>query len=266
MGADVLTSLSRAKAWAGVPDDNTSADAVLTALIKSASAFVLNYLNLESFGRQTFEEVYDGYGKTWVVLRQPNVLEVTRLVTGQAQTIPSATGDGLSTPLTNGYAFRNGRLELFGYAYPNGRGSVYVEYASGHYVSGESHTVPGSGEFAVLADRFWLSDGGVVLDPSGEPMVKVKADPEEGQYTAEDGKYTFNEANAEDDVLIAYSYAPEDVVQAVTELVGERYKYKDRIGHSSKSLGGQETVAFTANRTPDHILELLNSYRRVAPA
>jgi hypothetical protein len=39
----------------------------------------------------------------------------------------------------------------------------------------------------------------------------------------------------------------------------------DRIGYSSKTLGSQETVAFSQNKFPEYVLQLLNRYKRVAP-
>jgi hypothetical protein len=85
------------------------------------------------------------------------------------------------------------------------------------------------------------------------------------QYSVLDGVYLFNAAQDYANVLISYSYVPADINQAVIELCSERYKYRDRIGHSSKSLGGQETVAFQANNVPTFIKELLNKYIRVVP-
>ena len=41
-----------------------------------------------------------------------------------------------------------------------------------------------------------------------------------------------------------YATPPAGVRQAVIELVGEAFKRRDRIGQTSKTLGGQETVAF----------------------
>ena len=43
-----------------------------------------------------------------------------------------------------------------------------------------------------------------------------------------------------------YATVPAGVQQAVTELVGEAFRRRDRIGQTSKSLGGQETTSFLA--------------------
>lgn len=259
MSAGVLTTLDRVKGWSGLPLDNTAADVQLSQLIKSASAFVHQYCNRDSFGKTRFEESYDGYGKNWIALRQPNVLSVSRLISGP-HTLSAASGS--QGAYTNGYVVRGQRLELFGSVFPNGRSGIWVEYDAGFFAADEPHTIPATGEYKVVTDRFWVSGEAVTL-ANGTALTKVASAPAAGQYSVSEGEYTFNAAQAGAAVLISYSFAPDDIVQATTELVGERYAYKGRIGHSSKSLGGQETVAYSANRVPEHLLELMNPYRRV---
>jgi len=48
-------------------------------------------------------------------------------------------------------------------------------------------------------------------------------------------------------------------------MVGERYRYKNRISEVSKSLGGQETMALSQKDMPDFIRTLLQPYKRVIP-
>jgi len=71
------------------------------------------------------------------------------------------------------------------------------------------------------------------------------------------------------DITINYSagYAstPPDVAQAVIELVGERFKTRDRIGQTSRTLGGQETTAFSTAAMSPTVAALLAPYRRVVP-
>lgn len=261
MAVDQLSSLSRVKAWLGAGDSD-AADPLLTTLIKSASTAALQFCNRESFSRRTFRETYDGYSKDWIVLHQPNVLSITQLSVHPGQIIPAASGDGISTPHTNGYAYRDGRLVLFGRYFPNGRGAIYVEYDAGFSVTDEPHTVPAADELEVDVDRFRVVTEKVTL-ADGTVLTEVSGDPAALQYSMKGERFLFNSAQAGAAVLISYGFAPDDVVQAVTEWVGERYKYKDRIGHQSKSLGGQETVTFSANRMPEAIAESLRPYRRV---
>ena len=62
-----------------------------------------------------------------------------------------------------------------------------------------------------------------------------------------------------------YTATPPDVEQAVIELVGERFRARERIGLTAKTLGGQETTAFATKPFNDTIAALLGPYRRVCP-
>jgi hypothetical protein len=62
-----------------------------------------------------------------------------------------------------------------------------------------------------------------------------------------------------------YAATPPDVEQAVIELVSERFRARERIGLSSKSLGGQETTGFVTKAFSDTVAALLAPYRRVCP-
>ncbi len=62
-----------------------------------------------------------------------------------------------------------------------------------------------------------------------------------------------------------YPSTPAAVQQAVSELVGEAFKRRDRIGQSSKTLGGQETVAFLTTDMNATIKAMLAPYQAVAP-
>lgn len=61
-----------------------------------------------------------------------------------------------------------------------------------------------------------------------------------------------------------YATPPPDLEQAVIELIALRYKERDRIGHSSKSLAG-ETVAFFIGDMPASVKTVLMQYREVVP-
>lgn len=62
-----------------------------------------------------------------------------------------------------------------------------------------------------------------------------------------------------------YATIPDDLKQAVIETSALRYKERDRIGYSSKSLAG-ETISFIIRALPDSAKTTLNAYRAVVPA
>jgi hypothetical protein len=62
-----------------------------------------------------------------------------------------------------------------------------------------------------------------------------------------------------------YATTPPDIGQAAVELVGEAFRRRDRIGLSSKSLGGQEVIAFSLKDMNDTVRALLAPYQVLAP-
>jgi len=61
-----------------------------------------------------------------------------------------------------------------------------------------------------------------------------------------------------------YVTTPKDLEQACIEVVALRFKERDRIGHQSKSIGG-ETVTFITAEAPKSVLATLGWYKKVVP-
>ena len=108
-------------------------------------------------------------------------------------------------------------------------------------------------------------DLGVVSVATGLAMTKVAESPASGQYSVSGGLYQFAAADAGLSVSISYGYIPADLAMAATEWLGERYRTKDRIGQTSKSLGGQETVSYAREQVPVFVAQGLQNFRRVVP-
>lgn len=262
---ELLTTLANTKKWLNVPDGNTDVDAFLSLLIKSASAFVLQYVNRTGFGLQEHSEVYDGYGNSFMILRNDPVRSISAM-SFNGTAIGAATGDGFTSPMTNGWRYtRNQRVDLFGYNFPRQKGSIFVKYLAGYVIDDEAVTVPiGPGPYIKTVSELWVSNVGVKL-ADGTALVLATGAPAPGQYSVAAGVYTFNAAQAGVTVLISYSFVPADIQQAVWEMVGERFKYQDRIGINSKSLGGQETVSYSRDSMSSYVKELLQPYKIVVP-
>ena len=77
--------------------------------------------------------------------------------------------------------------------------------------------------------------------------------------------YRFTKGNA--NVAVAYTggftTVPPDLEQAAIELLALRYKERERIGHTSKTLAG-ETVGFFIGDMPASVKTLMAQYRTVA--
>lgn len=272
MTTERLTTLQSVKDWLGITEANTASDAQLTRIIDAASRFVFGYINRDSFIEQSYTQNFRGNGKQGVLLRNWPVTSITS-VGANGVAVPAAVFNSTGYPTTSGYALSDNRdsqvsLDLFGYSYPLGT-PCRIVYTSG-YSTTESYTIVAAADPATTntvtpsTGGQWVHDEGVTID--GVAATKVTTTPTAGQYSVNAwGTYTFANADATKVAVISYSYAPWDISFATTELIGEWYRRKDRIGMLSKTLGGQETVSFSTKDMNDSVREMLQSYRNVVP-
>lgn len=260
-----LTTLANVKAWLGIKTEDAATDKLLAQMISAASRFVLGYLGRPGLAAADIEEVYDGYGNNFMSLRQWPVISLASIGFFGINIDKPSTGN----PRSPGFILGSedlgpSRVTLWGHSFPRARSAVTVSYRAG-YVTEECVNVP-SAPFQVTPENMWLADEGVTHE--GVALVRVKEDPETGEYSvSNEGVYTFAAADDGNEVCIRYSYVPADIQQAVYELVGEQFKYKDRIGIKSKSLGGgvSETVSYTDTDMSPYLATLLQPYKRVVP-
>lgn len=272
MSADTyLTSLDSIKEWLQISPAVTTADNLLTRMNRSVSAFVINHLNRDGISLQSYRDVYDGGGNCFMVLRRGPVLAVTT-VSFNGTLIPAAQGNGIDSPYRGGWSLDpdysvlgTQRLNFYDYRMPRGRSTVVVQYQAGYVVIGEEVVIGSSpSPFLYRPVQYWLQDENVTID--GSPATKVPSAPATGQYAVSaTGQYSFNVADAGKTAAITYSFVPPDIQNAVIEIVGERYRYMDRIGLVSKALGGQETVSFSQKAIADFVKENLVPYINVVP-
>jgi hypothetical protein len=270
-----LTSLANAKTWAQSQGSTTNDDALLTRLVGSASRFILSYLQRPTLFQNLYTDVYDGMDTEMQMLRHWPVLSVSSVVIGR-QTIPAlaspTTGYGCGYVLDPWDGFPPGKpqaLTLRGHKFWRGYSNVSISYISGFVVQNEAQTVP-SGSYQVTP---YAPNGNFAVDQgvtyaNGNPLNAVPSKPATGQYVAPvNGSpyYQFAAGDANAAVLLSYSYVPADIEDACINMVGERYSYRSRIGTVSKSLGGQETMAYSQKDMPDYIRTMLQPYRRVLP-
>jgi hypothetical protein len=272
MTTERLTTLQSVKDWLDIPDSNTASDAQLTRIIDAASRFVFSYINRDSFIEQSYTQNFYGNGKAGMLLRNWPVTGITSVgINGTA--IPAAVFNSTGYPTTSGYDLSEERgsqvsVGLHGYRYLLGT-PCRIVYTSG-YSTTENYTIVAAADPAVT-NTFtpsnggqWIYDEGVTID--GVAATLVTTVPTAGQYSIDAwGTYTFADADVGKVAVMHYSYAPWDISFATTELIGEWYRRKDRIGMLSKTLGGQETVSFTQKDMNDSVREMLQSYRNVVP-
>jgi hypothetical protein len=266
-----LVALGAVKNWLGVVTNDD--DALLGALITQISRGIYNYINRSFVLPTNVTEAYDGTGRDQLLLRNWPVGAISSLVV-DGKAIPPAPLMVAGVYPTPGYVLEQSddappgamqQLFLRGpHVFRKGRQNVVVSYRAGYEIVGEAWTVPTTPfEVAALGPYGnWAVDTCVAY-ASGAAMTPVSGTPSLGQYSASAGVYTFAAADAGASVLISYGYIPADLEQCALEWVADRYKYKDRIGMTSKSLGGQETTAYQNKATPDFVAQSLINFRRI---
>ena len=266
-----LVSLTDLKAWLDIT--GTDDDDLLSRLITQISRAIMNVLARPSIIPGTYAETRDGGNEISHLLRHWPVNSISScLVDGQI--IPAAPALVGGAAAQTGYLLdpseaqppgRMQRLSLRHGLFTAGIQNVTITYSAGYQVAGEAARVPATPPYTIVVGApfgAWASDG-FVTNGNGGPLSPVSLAPAAGQYIASGGSYTFAAADAGTRVFLTYGYIPADLAACCMEWVAERYAYRSRIGQSSKSLGGQETMAFIVKSIPDFIAAALQPYRCV---
>lgn len=279
MAASDLASLAAVKDW--VLASGTQSDALLERLITSASRLIYNVTGRNAILPATYTEYLDGKGYPQNRLFPSRYPVIScSAVTISNTAIPAAAPFAPGTAQQSGYLLRpwDGLppgamqpIDIFGYAVIPGRQNIQITYLSGYQVSGEAGMVPAGTSIEIMQPFGpWGSDAGVVYAATGVALTAVPGAPTvTGTYQVDPntvGQYNFAPGDIGAAVLISYGFIPQDLAQVCTELVGERYNYKGRIGVLSKTLGGQETITFSQKDMSDAQKMMLQPYKRVTPA
>lgn len=257
-----LTTLADVKAWLARSDTNS--DALLAALITRASREILSYLQRPLLLPHSVTELQRADGHSHIVLREWPVTSVASVAVGRAS-VPEA-----ATPLDSGWLLEAwngappGRPQGLNLAGWHARGPIEIVYQAGYQVTNEAQTIAGGAASASAPFGAWAMDAGVTY-ADGIALACVASAPAQGQYAfgPTPGDYLFNAADDGQSVRLTYGFVPFDLADAAIELVAERYKYAQRIGEKTHSLGGNETVSFDNTRFTPLVTSLLQPYRRV---
>ncbi len=268
-----LTTLAALKAWLGLPAGPGPSDATLAALATAASRTIYALLSRPGLLPQAYTETLDletparhpqamagAAGQFGAVARHRRSARPRR----RPRRARSATPFSRATPRR-----REGRRRSICSATaigPAGRASS-SPIAQATRCRERRRRFPPSAPFQLSAFAPygpWGSDLGVVYSSTGAALAPVAAAPGAGQYAVSAGVYTFSAADAGQAVALSYGYVPQDVAQAALELAAERFRAAEHIGLRSKSVGGQETIAYDASAIPAAVLAMLQPYKRVA--
>jgi hypothetical protein len=103
--------------------------------------------------------------------------------------------------------------------------------------------------------------------------IAIPAQPSFGQYgyrfddesiVLDCAYFTIGRSNISITYTAGFATVPPDLAKAANELIALRYKERDRIGFSSKTLAG-ETVAFITKDMPAPVATILKQYVRIIP-
>lgn len=266
-----LVSLADLKSWLDVT--GTDDDILLGQLITQISRSILNVIDRPAILPQDYTDIVDGGNVSSVLLRQWPVVEVLSCKVDDVAIppVPAVAGAANGQP---GYVldFASGappgamqRLSLRGFLFAIGIQNVTISYRAGYQITKEFTFVPATPPYTVTAQApygSWANDGGAAYS-NGGTLIAVTGTPAPGTYAVTNGVYNFDQSDAGASILLTYGYVPADLASCCLDWAAERYAYRSRIGQSSKSLGGHETVAFIVKDIPDFVARNLSAYRRV---
>ena len=130
-------------------------------------------------------------------------------------------------------------------------------------------TLNGNGTYYMMLPNYPVSRiTSVNIDGQNIPASTGFTEP--GWFLANDcvclRGYIFREDNA--NVVVAYTAGfgstPAVIEDACIELVARKYKYKDRVGESSKVVGGMQ-VNYEAHDLTDEMKSVLRNFQKVVP-
>ena len=262
-----LVSLAQLKAHLGV--QSSGDDILLASMISQISRAICTYLNRPFLWPRNVVDTFDGNGRNRIQLRHWPVISVSSVtVDGQVVTQASGpTGMGwLLEPADDEPPGAMQMLMLRGGFFRRGWQNVAIAYRAGYQIGGEAATVPSVAPFEVAtAQPFgaYASDCGPTY-ASGQALTLAAANPATGQYAIDGlGNYFFSAGDAGQSVLLNYGYVPQDLAACAIDWAADRYRYRERIGMTSKSLGGQETAAFRIAAMPEFVAQALRGFGRI---
>jgi hypothetical protein len=121
----------------------------------------------------------------------------------------------------------------------------------------------GSGTQTLMLGQYPITAvSSVSVDGVSQDLTYITA--RNGLLIRADGqKWPRGYANVSVTYTAGYVTIPYDIGQATLEICAWRYEESKRIGQSSKSAGGHETVSYQTTDVPPNVKTLLKNWRRV---
>lgn len=251
-----LTSAARVSSFMAI---NPNQAAVLDPIIAGASAFVSRFTG-KSFEPTLKQLVLDppASAEPKLIIRDP-LISISELKVDKEvwpETVDFWNGSGYYVEKITSSCTA---LHAISKTWPSLPRSIMLSYLSGYTDTFQEVIGPDNSVSALL---YWLDDVSVHLN--GVAATKVASAPAVGQYAVSSaGVYTFNAADQAKTAKITYVCTPADVERAIVDLVAYTFSGRDRVGISSKTLGGQETISYSAAALTPTAAMLLKPFRSV---
>ena len=262
-----LVSLAQLKAHLGV--QSSGDDILLASMISQISRAICTYLNRPFIWPRDVVDMFDGNGRAKIQLRHWPVIAVSS-VTINGQVTPRRTSDsGFGWTLEAGDDEPPGAMQMLmlsGGVFARGWQNVTIAYRAGYQIGNEACQVPSASPHIIGAAQpfgAFACDSGVTY-ANGQALVHVVANPAQGQYAVDGGGgYICSAQDSGQGLLLNYGYVPQDLASCALEWAADRYRYRERIAMTSKSLGGQETASFRIAAMPDYVIKTLRGFARI---
>jgi hypothetical protein len=236
-----LVTLEEAKTELSIDDADTADDAWLSQAITQVSKSIARYAK-RTFPPEQLQDVFDIQQDPYPYQTPGGFpqLELSRWpvlsIGSVAQTVALGTVQALTQDVDYRLDAETGRLLRLNPF--TGVGSTWeaipvaVTYAAGYgaLVQGAA-AVPDSSPYQVsFAQAAAYAITQSVSYVSGAPLAQVAASPAMGQFSVAAGVYSFNAADAGQDMAFTYAVTdiPEDLVEICLRLITSRYRGKDR--------------------------------------
>lgn len=244
--------LPEVKKWLSLT--TSTDDDLLRRLIGSASGYVSGWLNREIV-LSNYTETRDGNDAQRMTLSNYPVISVSAVWINDMEIPAKVSSAGF------GFTWNFSQVVLDGYRFNRGVDNVQIVYRAGFRTT-QALIIPATPPYQVITTALWTEDDGVTIGST--VLTSTTGTPAAGQYSVTDGVYQFNVAQAGLTANVSYGYIPLEIEQATIDIIGRKYRERDRIGLESKGLAG-ETTRYTQSDMSDDTKSMLNQFRKVIP-
>ena len=280
-----LCLLADVKAW--IPNlTGTTSDALLASLITRESRYIANWLQRPLL-TMAYTEKRNGTGQPSLALLRFPAFAVNSL------SIYTAQINSAPTSLTSGYLFDENFVYVNGLpsipsstifafspvTFERGQQNIQIQYSAGYMLPNQANPQDWSGTTAVAF--------GATIRPTSNNAggyvyvctIAGTTSASRPQFSQTPGAST-SDGTAPNAVVWTNlgvtalpaslpsgptNELPPDITQACVELVGLRYRERERIGQTSQHLDGQTIAYFQRGSMPPSVEDALSSYKNVAP-